>query len=136
MEEGHEVTNEDERKAERVEAYAAAKTRLQTLQDAARTEQKVLNGIVEYLKSGGDYRQVAERLHSYLTGTVPNLMQNMWVVCVEMEALQRELSGLGITIPIDYVRHWKKPPLNAEAGEGSHRGGVRGNNRASPPRKG
>ena len=126
MEEGHEVTNEDERKAERVEAYAAAKTRLQTLQDAARTEQKVLNGIVEYLKSGGDYRQVAERLHSYLTGTVPNLMQNMWVVCVEMEALQRELSGLGIT----------KPPLNAEAGEGSHRGGVRGNNRASPPRKG
>jgi hypothetical protein len=72
---------------------------LQTLQDAARVEQKVLNGIVEYLKSGGDCDQVAETLDSYLTGTLPDLMQDMWVVCVEMEALERRLSRLGFTIP-------------------------------------
>jgi hypothetical protein len=68
---------------------------LQTLQDAARVEQKVLNGIVEYLKSGGDCAQVAETLDSYLTGSLPDVMQNMWVVCVELEALERRLSRLG-----------------------------------------
>jgi hypothetical protein len=99
MEEGHGVTNQDERKANLLAAYVAAKTKLQTLQDAARIDRKVLNGVVEYLKSGGDCRQVAETVDSYLTGTLTNLMQNMWVVCVEMEALERELSGLGITIP-------------------------------------
>jgi len=94
MGEGQGMSNEEVllRKAKLLEAYAAAKTRLQTLQDAARTEQKVLNGIVEYLKSGGDYRQVAETLDSYVTGTYTNLMQDMWVVCIEMEALERELS--------------------------------------------
>ena len=101
MEEEHEVTNEEDllRKAKLLEAYAAAKTKLQMLQDAARVERKVLDGIVEYLKSGGDYRQVAETLDSYLTGTFTNLMQDIRVVCVEMEALERELSDLGITIP-------------------------------------
>jgi hypothetical protein len=101
MEDDREIGNDEVllRKAKQLEAYAAAKTKLQTLQDAARTEQKVLNGIVEYLKSGGDCRQVAETLDSYLTGTRTKLMQDMWVVCVEMEALERELSGLGITIP-------------------------------------
>jgi len=72
---------------------------LQTLQDAARSQQKVLNGLVEYLKSGGDSRQVAETLDSYLTGTFTNLMQDIRVVCFEMEALERKLSRHGITIP-------------------------------------
>jgi hypothetical protein len=56
---------------------------------------------VEYLKSGGDRSQVAISLmlDSYLTGTLPDLMQDMWVVCVEMEALERRLSRLGFTIP-------------------------------------
>src|SRR5260370_10256218 len=101
MEEGRGVTNEEVllRKAKLLEDFAATNSRLQMLQDAARSQQKVLNGIVEYLKSGGDCRQVAETLDSYLTGTLPNLMQNMWVVCVGMEALERSLSRLGITIP-------------------------------------
>jgi hypothetical protein len=101
MEEEHEVTNEEDllRKAKLLGDYAAAKTKLQVLQDAARVEQKVLDGIVEYLKSGGDYRQVAETLDSYLTGTFTNQVQDIQVVCVEMEALERELSGLGITVP-------------------------------------
>jgi hypothetical protein len=101
MEEEHEVTNEDVllRKAKLLEAYAAAKMKLQMLQDAARVERKVLDGIVEYLKRGGDYRQVAETLDSYLTGTFTNQVQDIRVVCVEMEALERELSGLGITVP-------------------------------------
>jgi hypothetical protein len=101
MEEGREVTNEEVllRKAKLLEDFAAANSRLQMLQDAARSQQKVLNGIVEYLMSGGDGRQVAKALDSYLTGTLPDLMQKMWVVCVEMEALERKLSRLGITIP-------------------------------------
>ncbi len=101
MEEGHEVTNEDVllRKAKLLEDYAAAKTKLQMLQDAARVEQKVLNGIAEYLKSGGDRGKVAKMLDSHLTGRLADLMQDMWVVCVEIEALERRLSRLGITIP-------------------------------------
>ena len=101
MEEEHEVTNEDVplRKAKLLEAYAAAKMKLQMLQDAARVERKVLDGIVEYIKGGGDYRLVAETLDSYLTGTFTNQVQDIGVVCVEMEALERELSDLGITIP-------------------------------------
>ena len=93
------MTNEDKRQAKLLETYAAAKTNLQLMQDAARVEQKVLDGIVEYLKSGGDCRQVAETVDSYLTGTLTKLMQNLWVVCVEMEAFEGELAGLGITIP-------------------------------------
>ena len=98
MKEGRELTNEDDRKATLLEDYAAGKARLQRLKDAARVERDVLNGIVEYLKSGGDCRQVAETVDSYVTGTLTKLMQDMWVVCVEMEALELELSGLGITI--------------------------------------
>ena len=49
----------------------------------------MFDGIVEYLKSGGLYRQVAETLDSYLTGTLINLTQDIRVVCVEMEALER-----------------------------------------------
>jgi hypothetical protein len=103
MADEHEVTNEEVllRKAKLLKVYAAAKPRLQTLQDAARIDQKVLNGIVEYLKSGGDYRRVAGTVDSYLTGTLTKLMQDMWVVCVEMEALEKEPRVSALRSPID-----------------------------------
>ncbi len=100
MEEGQEVSNEEVllRKRKMLEDYAAAKTKLHRLQDAARTEEKVLNGLVEYLKRGGDCRQVAKTLESYLTYTLANLIRDMWAVCIEMDELERRLSGLG-TVP-------------------------------------
>ena len=98
MEGGREINNDEVllRKAKLLEDYAAAKAKLHSLKDAARAQQKVVNGIVEYLRSGGDCRQVAKPLESYLTGTLVNLMQDLWVVCVEMDALERSLD---ITIP-------------------------------------
>jgi hypothetical protein len=100
MEDEREITDEESllRKAKLVESYAAAKARLHSLQDAARTEQKVLNGIVEYLRGGGDCRQGAKTLESYLTYTLANLIRDMWAVCIEMDELERKLSGLG-TVP-------------------------------------
>jgi hypothetical protein len=79
--------------------YVAAKTKLQMLQDVAPAEAKALDGLVGHLKSGGDLRQVAKTLESYLTGTLANLIRDMWAVCIEMEELERRLSGLGIAVP-------------------------------------
>src|SRR5260370_34733880 len=91
MEEGQEVSNEEVllRKGEMLEDYAAAKTKLHRLQDAARTEGKALNGLVEYLKRGGGCRQDAMTLESYLTYTLANLIRDMCAVVIELHALSR-----------------------------------------------
>ena len=101
MGKGQGMSNEEVllRKGKLLEDYAAAKTKLLTLQDAARTEAKALDGLVEYLKSGGDRGLVAKTVDSYLTGTLANLIRDMWAVCIEMEELERRLSGLGIAVP-------------------------------------
>src|SRR5258707_14017279 len=100
MGEGQGMSNEEVllRKAKLLEDYAAADSKLQMLQDAARTEAKVLDGLVEYLKSGGDCGQVAKTLESYLTDTLANLIRDLWAVCIEMDELERRLSDLGITL--------------------------------------
>jgi hypothetical protein len=100
MEEGKEATEEEVklRKAKLLEEYAAAKTKLQTLQDAVRTEAMVLHDLTEYLKNGGEGGQVAISLmlDSYLADTLANLIRDMWAACIEMDQLERKVSGLGI----------------------------------------
>ena|SRR5260370_33915083 len=101
MGEGQGMSNEEVllRKGKLLEDCVAAKTKLQMLQDVARAEAKALDGLVGYLKSGGDPGQVAKTLESYLTDTLANLIRDMWAVCIEMEELERRLSGLGIAVP-------------------------------------
>jgi hypothetical protein len=103
MEEGKEVSNGEGllRKAKLLEDFAAANSKLQMLQDAARTEAKVLDGLVESLRSGGECDQVAISLmlDSYLTGTLADLIRDLWAVCIDMGELERTLSDLGITVP-------------------------------------
>ena len=79
MEAGQEVSYEEVllQKGKLLDDYAAVKAKLQMLKDAARAEAEVLNGLVEYLKSGRDCGQVAISLtlESYLTGTLANLIR-------------------------------------------------------------
>src|SRR5258708_25890130 len=103
MEEGKEVSNGEGllRKAKLLEDFAAANSKLQMLQDAARTEAKVLDGLVESLRSGGECDQVAISLMlgSYLTGTLADLLPGLLAVCLALGALERTLFDLGITLP-------------------------------------
>lgn len=100
MEEGQEVTNEVVllRKRKQLEDYAAARTKLQRLQDTVRAEAEVLGGLVGYLKRGGDCSQISKTLELYLTYTLANLIRDMWAVCIAMDEVERRLSGLG-TVP-------------------------------------
>src|SRR5260370_16009970 len=100
MEEGKEVSNGEGllRKAKLLEDFAAANSKLQMLQDAARTEAKVLDGLVESLRSGGEGDQHVVRLvlEFYPAGELPDLLSGLFAECVGPGGRDRTLFPLWI----------------------------------------
>jgi hypothetical protein len=83
-----------------LEGFAAAKLKLQTLQDAAHKEARHLEQIAECLKHGGECDKIKgiSALVDYLSAELPELLRNLEDACCEKATLQRMLAHLGIAV--------------------------------------
>jgi hypothetical protein len=88
------------RKGKLLEDFVAAKTKLRMLQDDARREAKVLEGIVEFLKTGGDRGQISLGVppETYLSEKVTKLIGNLRESIQEKNELKQRLLDIGVTV--------------------------------------
>ena len=89
-----------QRKGKLLEDFVAANTKLQLLQDEARREAKVLEGFVEFLRSGGDRGQISVGMppDHYLSGRVSKLVADLREAHQEKKELKDRLSSIGVTL--------------------------------------
>jgi hypothetical protein len=83
-----------------LEDFAAAKLKLQTLQDAARKEAQGLEEVAQHLKRCGECGQIItlSALNEYFSGRLLELVQALQDACDEKTMLQRMLSDAGIAV--------------------------------------
>jgi hypothetical protein len=92
------------RKMRLLEDHAAAKRKMQMLREDARREAKVLEGLAEFLKSGGgagvarSWVAAGSTLESYLSGPLAKLIQDLLNAGDELDVLRRKLADLGVTV--------------------------------------
>jgi hypothetical protein len=88
------------RKGKLTEDFVAAKTKLRMLQNDARLEAKVLEGIVEFLKTGGDRGRLSMGMppETYLSAKVSTLVNDLSNSLQEVSDLKQQLAGIGIHV--------------------------------------
>ncbi len=88
------------RKGKLLEDFVAAKTKLQMLQDDARREAKVMEGFLDFLKTGGDKGQIHVGMppETYLSEKVAKLVNDLREARREKQDLKERLSGIGINV--------------------------------------
>ena len=80
-----------------LEDYAAARTKLRIVQDAAASHARVLDRIVELLKSGRVQRKDFGRaVESYLSGSITTLLKDLLDACDERDTLKEKLVEYGV----------------------------------------
>lgn len=86
------------RKGQLIEDFVAANIKLQMLQGEARREAKVLEGIVEFLKSGGDHGQINMGMppETYLSEKVAKLVSDLLESLRERNELKDRLVSMGV----------------------------------------
>src|SRR6058998_12431 len=89
-----------QRKGKLLEDFVAAKTKLQLLQDEARGAAKVMDGIVEFLRSGGDRGQISMGMppEEYLSTRVAKLVADLRESHQEKKELKEILLGIGVNV--------------------------------------
>jgi hypothetical protein len=93
------MDEENLRKGILLEDFAAVQVKLQTLQVALRKEALLLEGIVDYLKRGGECPPtVASALEGYLSGPLRQMIQAIEDTYEEKATLKRMLSEIGIQV--------------------------------------
>jgi len=79
--------------------YAAAKTKLQGLQDVASSHALLLNRIVELLRTGGvKGPDLAQNVESYLSGALTQLQRDLLAACDERDNLKEKLAEHGVSV--------------------------------------
>jgi hypothetical protein len=88
------------RKGQLLDRFVAAKTKLGMLQDEARREAKILEGFVEFLKSGGDRGQIHTGMptETYLSEKVAKLISDLRESLQEKSDLKMTLANMGVNI--------------------------------------
>lgn len=88
------------RKGKLLEDYVAAKTKLRMLQDEARREAKVLDGMVEFLRSGGERGQITTGMppEEYLSTKVAKLVNDLNESRLENKGLKDSLATFGVNV--------------------------------------
>jgi hypothetical protein len=91
--------DENLRKGFLLEDFAAVQFKLRALQAALHKEARLLEGIADYLKRGGECPPtVASALEGYLSGPLRQMIRGIEVTYEENEMLRRMLADVGIKV--------------------------------------
>ncbi|MDP9113206.1 MAG: hypothetical protein M3O20_05935 [Acidobacteriota bacterium] len=88
------------RKGKLMDDFVAAKTKFQMLQDEGRREAKILEGIVEFLRTGGAHGQISMGVppETYLSVKLATLISDLRTARQERDELRERLSSMGLPV--------------------------------------
>ena len=82
-----------------LEDYAAARTKLRTVQDAAASHARVLDRIVEFFKDGRvPGKDFGRSVESYLSGSITTVLKDLLDACDERDNLKETLAEHGVSV--------------------------------------